>query len=315
MPPCPAASRSDRLHRRRLRARPRSWWPRRWPAAAWTRRCSWRRRAWRRWRCCSSPAARTGRRWAALPLLLVLAWSALQVLPLAGGRAVSLDPPASGRDLATAVGRRCSPSAPPGRWPARGAGARWCWWASAPRASPWPLVVLGAALLGLGPLLEPKFPFVNPNHLAGFLALTAFPVLGLALRRHGQARLLWLMGFVVVVAPLFLSLSRGGIGAFFGGVAVFLLLSTRRERRRRRAAPPLALGGAGRAHRRARRGGLPGARAGGARALHAADRARRREAGALAAGRSPHPRAAARRHRPRRLRHRLPGAQDRAGRR
>ncbi len=41
--------------------------------------------------------------WAALPLLLVLGWSAVQVLPLAGGLAVSLDPPASGRDLASSA--------------------------------------------------------------------------------------------------------------------------------------------------------------------------------------------------------------------
>ena len=54
-------------------------------------------------------------------------------------------------------------------------------------------------------------------------------MLGLALRRRGQGRLLWLMGFVLVVAPLFLSLSRGGIGAFFGGAAVFLALASRRE--------------------------------------------------------------------------------------
>jgi O-antigen ligase len=167
--------------------------------------------------------------WAALPLLLVLGWSALQVLPLGGGQAVSLDPPASGRALASAAAALLAFAA---AWAVAGTRRRREIVLVALGASGLAVafVVLGAALLGLGPLLEPKFPFVNPNHLAGFLALTAFPVLGLALRRHGQARLLWLMGFVVVVAPLFLSLSRGGIGAFFGGVAVFLLLAARRER-------------------------------------------------------------------------------------
>ena len=167
--------------------------------------------------------------WAALPLLLVLGWSAVQVLPLAGGLAVSLDPPASGRDLASSAAALLAFCA---AWAVAGTRRRREVVLVAFGVSGLCVaaVVLGAALLGLGPLLEPRAPFVNPNHLAGFLALTAFPVLGLALRRHGQARLLWLLAFVVVVAGLFLSLSRGGIGAFFGGVAVFLLLAAWRER-------------------------------------------------------------------------------------
>src|SRR5512137_1326765 len=166
---------------------------------------------------------------AALPLLAAFAWSAVQVLPLAGGVAVSLDPPASGRALAPAAAALLAFTA---AWAVAGTRRRREKVLVALAASGLAVAgtVLGAALLGLGPLLEPRFPFVNPNHLAGFLALIAFPVLGLALRRHGQARLLWLMGFVVVVAPLFLSLSRGGIGAFFGGVTVFLLLMARRSR-------------------------------------------------------------------------------------
>jgi Flp pilus assembly protein TadD len=161
---------------------------------------------------------------AALPLLLVLAWSALQLLPLSGGVAISLDPPASGRELAGAAARLLAFLA---GFAVAGTRRRreLVLVAFGLSGLAVALVVLGAALLGLGPLLEPRAPFVNPNHLSGFLCLTAFPVLGLALRRHGQARLLWLMGFVVVVAALFVSLSRGGIGAFFGGVAVFLLLA------------------------------------------------------------------------------------------
>ena len=166
---------------------------------------------------------------AALPLLLLLAWSAVQALPLAGGRAVSLDAPASGRDLATTAAGLLAFCA---AWAVAGTRRRREVVLVAVGVSGLCVAatVLGAALLGLGPLLEPRAPFVNPNHLAGFLVLTAFPVLGLALRRRGQARALWLMGFVLVVAALFLSLSRGGIGAFFGGLAAFLLLAARRER-------------------------------------------------------------------------------------
>jgi len=165
----------------------------------------------------------------ALPLLLVIGWSALQVLPLAGGVPVSLDPPASGRELGSAAAKLLAFCA---GWAVAGTRRRreMVLVAFGTSGLVVALVMLGAALLGLGPLLEPRFPFFNPNHAAGFLLLTAFPVLGLALRRHGQARLLWLMAFVVVVAALFLSLSRGGIGAFFGGVAVFILLATWQSR-------------------------------------------------------------------------------------
>lgn len=166
---------------------------------------------------------------AALALVLVFGWSALQVVPLVGGVSVSLDAPASGRELGSAAGKLLAFCA---GWAVAGTRRRreLVLVSLGVSGLAVALVVLGAALLGLGLLLEPRFPFVNPNQLAGFLALTAFPVLGLALRRHGQARLLWLMGFVLVVAPLFLSLSRGGIGAFFGGAAVFLLLSTWQSR-------------------------------------------------------------------------------------
>ena len=165
----------------------------------------------------------------ALPLLLAVAWGALQALPLPFLGAVSRDPPATGRDLALGVAMLLAFTA---AWAVAGTRRRRDLVLASLGVAGLAvaLVALGSALLGLGPLLEPRVPFVNPNHLAGLLALTAFPVLGLALRRRGQARLLWLMGFVLVVAPLFLSLSRGGIGAFFGGAAVFLALASRRLR-------------------------------------------------------------------------------------
>jgi O-antigen ligase len=86
------------------------------------------------------------------------------------------------------------------------------------------LVVLGAALFGLGDLLPPRFPFRNPNHLAGFLNLTAFAALALAVHARGHARVLWGLAFISAAGVVFLSLSRAGIGAFFFGFGVFFLL-------------------------------------------------------------------------------------------
>jgi Flp pilus assembly protein TadD len=103
-------------------------------------------------------------------------------------------------------------------------------------------VVLGAALVGAGPLLVPRFPFVNPNHLAGFLNLSAFVALGLALRSHGQGRVLWLMGFAAAGAVSFLSLSRGGIAAFLFGSALFVAIWVRSRRFELRTSSPLRHG-------------------------------------------------------------------------
>ncbi len=82
--------------------------------------------------------------------------------------------------------------------------------------------VLGmvAALFGFGPLLVPKVTFVNPNHLAGFLQLAAWPAFGFALRARGKERAGWLAVFAFTVVGIFLSLSRGGITAFFVAAAV-----------------------------------------------------------------------------------------------
>ena len=94
-------------------------------------------------------------------------------------------------------------------------------------------VVLGGAVLGLAPLLMPSFPFVNANHLAGFLELTGFIVLALALEAKGGARLLWVVCFVAVVTVVVVSLSRAGIIVFGVGVAVFAIWTWKR-----RLAPP-----------------------------------------------------------------------------
>lgn len=102
--------------------------------------------------------------------------------------------------------------------------------------------VLGAALLGLGELLAPSFPFVNANHLAGFLELTGFLVLGHALQTKGGERALWAICFSGVVAVLMTTLSRGGILAFALGIAVFAAWSAKRQLVSPGARSPLVLG-------------------------------------------------------------------------
>lgn len=85
----------------------------------------------------------------------------------------------------------------------------------------------GAALAGLGRLTESSATFVNPNHLASFLALTCWIALGLGLRARGPARVAWLSAFVAGASQVFLSLSRAGIAAFFVGAGVATVLAIR----------------------------------------------------------------------------------------
>jgi len=115
-------------------------------------------------------------------------------------------------------------------------------------------VYLGAALLGLAPLVEPRVTFVNPNHLAGFLLLTSFTALGLALEARGPARVAWLAGFGFTASGTFLSLSRAGITAFFVGAGAFALLRIWAGLR-----PPADEAAAARASRRRRSGRIAAA--------------------------------------------------------
>jgi hypothetical protein len=68
-------------------------------------------------------------------------------------------------------------------------------------------------------------PLLNPNHLAGHLALGFPPCLALGLRaKRLDARIAWLgLAFIVLTAGL-LTLSRGGIAALFVGGAGYLVL-------------------------------------------------------------------------------------------
>jgi tetratricopeptide (TPR) repeat protein/O-antigen ligase len=84
------------------------------------------------------------------------------------------------------------------------------------------LAVLTGALVGLGPFLAPTFPFVNRNHLAGFLNLTSFAALGRALRQRGPTRPLWAIVFTGSATVLFASTSRAGVAAFVLGLTIFI---------------------------------------------------------------------------------------------
>lgn len=90
--------------------------------------------------------------------------------------------------------------------------------------------VLLAALAGVAPLLVSSLTFVNENHLAGYLNLTAFPALGVALADRGKRRALWTIAFAVSSVGVFVSLSRGGIGAYFVGALGFAFLHSRELR-------------------------------------------------------------------------------------
>lgn len=159
-------------------------------------------------------------------------------------RPLSLDPLATGREIAKAVGGLAAFLA---GW-ACGSGRR--------RRSALvgsiglsgvavTVTVLGAGAIGK-PLLAPGFPFLNSNHLAGLLTLASFTMLGLAVRGRGQARLLWLVAFAGAAVVVALSLSRAGVAAFLAGAGMFVLLAMRRsageQPARRRGGALLALG-------------------------------------------------------------------------
>lgn len=81
----------------------------------------------------------------------------------------------------------------------------------------------------------PFGPFVNRNHFAGFMNMIIPLGLGLALTSSTREKGI-LYGFLTVImaVSLFLSLSRGGIISFFGGIALFsLLMSGKRDPQRR----------------------------------------------------------------------------------
>ncbi|SEN12884.1 O-antigen ligase [Stigmatella aurantiaca] len=116
------------------------------------------------------------------------------------------------------------------------------------------LLGLGHALLGFDALfgvrayahVRPPLvtPFGNPNHLAGFLGLSATVALGLALMHQGVKRLAFFAAAGVSGMGVLLSLSRAGIFFFLVGqglVAGGLWLQRRSASRRRRSGGLAAL--------------------------------------------------------------------------
>jgi tetratricopeptide (TPR) repeat protein len=82
-------------------------------------------------------------------------------------------------------------------------------------------------------------PFLNPNHLAGFLALTGPVAIGLALHHRGRQRLVWSGCAALAFAVGFLSESRTGAVSLLVGLGAIAglaapVLHARRQRRRRR---------------------------------------------------------------------------------
>src|SRR5262249_34332975 len=152
---------------------------------------------------------------------LEVALKPLALYPAA--RPLSLDPAASAHALGLALACSCLVLAVPLLARSRRVGAS---------------IVSGIAIAGLlvaaiglshavataASGLEAKIPFINPNHLAGFLNLAAWPALGLGLQATGNRRAAWLVCFAISASGVFLSLSRGGIGAFFVGLLIFTVL-------------------------------------------------------------------------------------------
>ncbi|HYV43895.1 MAG TPA: O-antigen ligase family protein [Myxococcaceae bacterium] len=176
----------------------------------------------------------------------------LQPLGLDGWRPVSLDPPATWRELAKHLGYAAALVS--AAEVARSRRARVRLLAT--------LALSGAlvAAIGIGhkvanaqavfglygfqaavpPIVT---PFGNPNHLAAFLTLSGVVTLGFVSRSPGP-RAGWLLAFVAQAAVAFLSLSRGGVVFFAFAQVAFGAALLLRERPRRALYAALASVGA-----------------------------------------------------------------------
>jgi tetratricopeptide (TPR) repeat protein len=96
---------------------------------------------------------------------------------------------------------------------------------------------------------EARGPLLNPNNLAGFLALTTPVCLGLAMHRSAK-RAWWLAAAVMTAATCVFADSRGGTAALVGGVALygvaFWWSASQRARSLARMAPASHTGGSSR---------------------------------------------------------------------
>ncbi len=109
------------------------------------------------------------------------------------------------------------------------------------------LVTLGAAVAFLGLVKYSGAPilsiwrdagtatrlnstFINPDHLAGYLAMLFCLGLGVFVQRSGQTAPLWVIALLLMLVAIGLSLSRGGWIATFAGVE-FMILTVLWDRR------------------------------------------------------------------------------------
>lgn len=174
---------------------------------------------------------------------------ALVPLGLEGARPVSLDPPATWRELAKHVAYLLAFLAAVQVCRSRGSRGRLLA-AVAFTGAGVAVVGLGHALLGvhslfgLMPWVDARPPLVsffgNPNHLAGFLGLAATVGLGLALHTRPRSRALpYALAALASGLGVVLSLSRGGIAFFAFGQALLAVLLLRRRREGQGRAPPV----------------------------------------------------------------------------
>lgn len=174
---------------------------------------------------------------------------ALAPLGLDGARPVSLDPPATWRELTKHVAYLLSFLAAVQVCRARRSRERLLAVLAFTGAA---LVVvgLGHALLGVQSLFgvvpwvhaRPPLvtPFGNPNHLAGFLGLSSTVALGLALTTRPRSRALpYALAAGAGGLGVVLTLSRGGIAFFIFGQALLAVLLLRQRREAAGRAPPM----------------------------------------------------------------------------
>ncbi|WP_426757144.1 O-antigen ligase family protein [Myxococcus sp. Y35] len=173
---------------------------------------------------------------------------ALVPLGLEGARPVSLDPPATWRELAKHLAYLLAFLAAVQVCRSRTSRERLLS-AVVFTGAGLAVVGLGHALLGMKSLFgvwpwvhaQPTLvtPFGNPNHLAGFLGLASTVGVGLALTRRQRARA-WLPALAAGVSGLgvVLSLSRGGIAFYVFGQALLAVLLLRQRRASSEGATP-----------------------------------------------------------------------------
>lgn len=166
---------------------------------------------------------------------------ALIPLGLSPLRPISLDPPATWRELAKGISYLCIFFAAVLVSRSRSGTRRRLLSAVAFSGVAVALIGYGHALVDAHALFgahayvtaQPPFltTFGNPNHLASFLTLTSTTALGLAIGsddRHRTA--LWALAYLAMGAGVFLSLSRGGICFFLAAQLLFAFLLFRARR-------------------------------------------------------------------------------------